>query len=163
LERQGPRIVRARERSNAALEKAKLSDGLAMHRDSTPPPKTHKFEHSITLTPSKKRNVMTSGLVFITSNFIQVEGQGSNKNCEVRIICRLDEDTLTYRTKEVPGILELKTGEDDLRAGCEKIFGYVLTLHNLMKDEIVNRCAYGSPTSGSPISNKRIATRIVRS
>ncbi|KAG0268517.1 hypothetical protein BGZ96_006686, partial [Linnemannia gamsii] len=63
LERQGPRIVRAKERSNAALEKVKLSDGLAMPRDSTPPPKTRKFKHTVTLTPSKKRNLMTSGLL----------------------------------------------------------------------------------------------------
>ncbi|KAF9117464.1 hypothetical protein BGW39_002160, partial [Mortierella sp. 14UC] len=46
LERQGPRIVRAKERSDAALEKVKLSDGLAVPRGSTPPPKTRKFKHS---------------------------------------------------------------------------------------------------------------------
>ncbi|KAF8926667.1 hypothetical protein BGZ47_002588 [Haplosporangium gracile] len=61
LERQGPRIVRAKERSNAALDKVKFSDGLATPRDSTPLPKTRKFKHSVTLMPSKKRNLMASG------------------------------------------------------------------------------------------------------
>ncbi|KAF9176599.1 hypothetical protein BGZ50_000268, partial [Haplosporangium sp. Z 11] len=49
--------------------------------------------------------------------------------------CALDEeDVLTYRTKDIPGMLDLKQGEEDVKKDCEKVFSYVLALYELMKD-----------------------------
>ena len=71
--------------------------------------------------------------------------------------CTLEEDdTLTYKGKEVMENLRIKHGVTALEDDCEILFGYVLVLYDLMKDEIVSRSAYGSPTVGSP-SNKRVA------
>ncbi|KAG0265614.1 hypothetical protein BG011_004405 [Mortierella polycephala] len=75
----------------------------------------------------------------------------------ILVECALDEeDVLTYRTKDIPGILDLKQGGEDAKKDCEKVFSYVLALYELMKDEIANRSAYGSPTSDTN-PNKRMA------
>ncbi|KAF9343282.1 hypothetical protein BGX26_005986 [Mortierella sp. AD094] len=72
--------------------------------------------------------------------------------------CTLDEDdTVTYRTKEVQDNLKLKHGEKSLREGCEIIFANVLALYELMRDEIVNRSSNSNSGSRSP-STKRVAT-----
>ncbi|KAF8946838.1 hypothetical protein BGZ47_011229, partial [Haplosporangium gracile] len=57
----------------------------------------------------------------------------------ILVECALDEeDVLTYRTKDIPGMLDLKQGEEDVKKDCEKVFSYVLALYELMKDETVN-------------------------
>lgn len=73
--------------------------------------------------------------------------------------CTLDEgDVLSFRVKDIPGMLDLKqTKKEDVEKDCEKVFSYVLALYQLMKVEIVNRSAYGSPSSDTPPS-KRVAT-----
>ncbi|KAF8930930.1 hypothetical protein BGZ47_000325 [Haplosporangium gracile] len=73
--------------------------------------------------------------------------------------CALDEgDVLSFRVKDIPGMLDLKqTKKEDVEKDCEKVFSYVLALFQLMKVEIVNRSAYGSPSSDTPPS-KRVAT-----
>ncbi|KAF8928766.1 hypothetical protein BGZ47_001448 [Haplosporangium gracile] len=78
--------------------------------------------------------------------------------------CSLDEgDVLSFRVKDIPGFLDLKQAEKkDVEKDCRKVFGYVLALYELMKAEIVNRSAYGSPSSDIPPS-KRIATGSPRS
>ncbi|KAK3846355.1 MAG: hypothetical protein J3R72DRAFT_486623 [Linnemannia gamsii] len=78
--------------------------------------------------------------------------------------CALDEgDVLSFRVKDIPGVLDLKqTKQEDVEKDCEKVFSYVLALYQLMKVEIVNRSAYGSPSSDTPPS-KRIATSSPRS
>ncbi|KAF8924242.1 hypothetical protein BGZ58_002005 [Dissophora ornata] len=81
------------------------------------------------------------------------------KDDQIQGLAQNMDGDLVFRTKEIPGILELELGEKELRVGCEKIFGHVLALHDLMKDD-VNRSAYGRPTSGSLLSNKRIATGV---
>lgn len=68
-----------------------------------------------------------------------------------------EEDALTYRKKNIPGILDLSQKLEDVETDCEKAFSYILALYDLMKDEIVNRSTYGSPASGS-VPSKRIAT-----
>jgi hypothetical protein len=73
--------------------------------------------------------------------------------------CTLDEeDALSFRTKNILPDLDLRSDEKTLREGCERIFGYVLALYDLMKYEIVNRNAYGSSASSSLNPNKRIST-----
>ncbi|KAF9167242.1 hypothetical protein DFQ26_005201 [Actinomortierella ambigua] len=62
LEREGPRIVRAKERFDAAAEKNRLSDGLTVPRDRKPLSKNRKFQNSVTLTPSKKRTRATGNV-----------------------------------------------------------------------------------------------------
>ncbi|KAI8597623.1 hypothetical protein EDD21DRAFT_418528 [Dissophora ornata] len=81
------------------------------------------------------------------------------KDDQIQGLAQNMDGDLVFRTKEIPGILELELGEKELRVGCEKIFGHVLALYDLMKDD-VNRSAYGRPTSGSLLSNKRIATGV---
>ncbi|KAG9063233.1 hypothetical protein KI688_004837 [Linnemannia hyalina] len=78
--------------------------------------------------------------------------------------CTLDEgDVLSFRVKDIPGVLDLKqTKKEDVEKDCEKVFSYVLALYQLMKVEIVNRSAYGSPSSDTPPS-ERIATSSPRS
>ncbi|KAG0349246.1 hypothetical protein BGZ54_004415, partial [Gamsiella multidivaricata] len=78
--------------------------------------------------------------------------------------CTLDEgDVLSFRVKDIPGVLDLKqTKKEDVEKDCEKVFSYVLALYQLMKAEIVNRSAYGSPSSDTPPS-KRMATGSPRS
>ncbi|KAF9155884.1 hypothetical protein BGX21_005445 [Mortierella sp. AD011] len=68
-----------------------------------------------------------------------------------------DDDTLTYKAKEVLRDLRLQQ-ENTLREDAKTLFEYVLSLYDRMKDETVNRSTYGSPAYGSPTSNKRIAT-----
>ncbi|KAF8925433.1 hypothetical protein BGZ58_000816 [Dissophora ornata] len=69
-----------------------------------------------------------------------------------------DDDTLTYKVKDVMENLRLKHGQKSLREDSEALFGYVLSLYDRMKDEIVNKSTHGSPVYGSPNSNKRIVT-----
>ncbi|KAF8924956.1 hypothetical protein BGZ47_003557, partial [Haplosporangium gracile] len=55
LEKQGSKVVRAKERFQVAHEKAKLAAGLAFPRSSTSPPRNRTFEHNVTFSPAKKR------------------------------------------------------------------------------------------------------------
>ncbi|KAF9175412.1 hypothetical protein BGX21_004584 [Mortierella sp. AD011] len=76
--------------------------------------------------------------------------------------CILDKkNTLTFRAKEIPQYLQMKLGEKELRDSCEIIFGYVLALFDLVKDEMINTGAYSNSSSSSNI-NKRIATDSAR-
>ncbi|KAG0255300.1 hypothetical protein DFQ27_006325, partial [Actinomortierella ambigua] len=72
--------------------------------------------------------------------------------------CTLEtDDTLTYKAKEVLRDLELQQ-ETKLREGAETLFCHVLSLFDLMKDEIVNRNSYSGPVSRSSTApNKRQA------
>ncbi|KAG0296251.1 hypothetical protein BGZ98_001034 [Dissophora globulifera] len=71
--------------------------------------------------------------------------------------CTLEEDDmLTFKAKEVMENFRIKHKLKVLKEDSETLFGYVLVLYDLMKDQIVNRSAYGSPTVRSP-SNKRVA------
>jgi len=54
--------------------------------------------------------------------------------------------------------LRLKHRQKTLREDSKILFGYVLSLYDRTKDEIVNRSTHGSPVYGSPNSNKRITT-----
>ncbi|KAI1294002.1 hypothetical protein EDD11_008287 [Mortierella claussenii] len=72
--------------------------------------------------------------------------------------CILDErDMLTNRTKDIPGILDLNQGLEEVKKDCEKVFRYVLALYELIKDEVVNRSAHGAATSDTPNPSKRIS------
>ncbi|KAF8967213.1 hypothetical protein BGZ46_000221 [Entomortierella lignicola] len=71
--------------------------------------------------------------------------------------CTLEDDeTLTYKVKEVMENFRFKHGEATLKEDSETLFGYVLSLYDHMKDEIVNRSSYNGSRSRSPTS-KRIA------
>ncbi|KAF9962758.1 hypothetical protein BGZ65_008103 [Modicella reniformis] len=80
--------------------------------------------------------------------------------------CTLDEeDTVTYRAKDIPvSFDENLRGRKDLRDGCKEIYSYVLSLFDLMKNEIVNRSSYNSPvvSRSSSAASKRRATRTAR-
>ncbi|KAF9405014.1 hypothetical protein BGZ94_003810, partial [Podila epigama] len=75
-----------------------------------------------------------------------------------------DDDTLTYKAKEVMENFRLKHGERMLREDAEILFGFVLSLYDRMKDEIVNRSSYNSPavSRSSSAANKRHATGAAR-
>ncbi|KAF9160980.1 hypothetical protein DFQ26_005016 [Actinomortierella ambigua] len=78
--------------------------------------------------------------------------------------CTLEtDDTLTYKAKEVLRDLELQQ-ETKLREGAETLFCHVLSLYDLMKDEIVNRSSYRGPVSRfSSAPHKRQAAGVSRS
>ncbi|KAG0307128.1 hypothetical protein BGZ97_000502 [Linnemannia gamsii] len=54
LEKQGSKVVRAKQRFQVAQENAKLAAGLAFPRSSTPP-RDRAFERNVTFSPAKKR------------------------------------------------------------------------------------------------------------
>lgn len=73
--------------------------------------------------------------------------------------CTLEEDdTLTYKAKEVMENLRLKHGEEMLKEDSKILFEYVLSLYDRMKHEIVNRSTHGAGASESLNSNKRLST-----
>ncbi|KAF9207746.1 hypothetical protein BGZ49_010647 [Haplosporangium sp. Z 27] len=62
LEKQGPRILRAKERYNAAQVKAKLADAISGNQSSTPPILIKKFQRNVTMSPTKKRTWTMSNM-----------------------------------------------------------------------------------------------------
>ncbi len=50
-----------------------------------------------------------------------------------------EDDTLSYKVKEVMEIFRLKHGEKILREDARTLFGCILSLYDCMKDEIVTR------------------------
>ncbi|KAF9940713.1 hypothetical protein BGZ65_006352 [Modicella reniformis] len=72
----------------------------------------------------------------------------------VIVECTSENDTVTFRTKEALGLLPLKDGVKALREGCKVLFGYILALYELMKNENMNR---SSRTMSRSPSIKRFA------
>ncbi|KAF8926572.1 hypothetical protein BGZ47_002656 [Haplosporangium gracile] len=71
LEKQGQKVLRAKERHDVTLEKAKLAKGVAMSSDTTHAASAKKFPNNVMLTPSKKRT-WTGGIrIQISSDPLQ--------------------------------------------------------------------------------------------
>ncbi|KAF9110348.1 hypothetical protein BGX30_008015, partial [Mortierella sp. GBA39] len=71
LEKQGQKVLRAKERRDVTLEKAKLAKGVAMSSDTTHATSANKFRNNVMLTPSKKRT-WTGGIrIQISSDPLQ--------------------------------------------------------------------------------------------
>ncbi|KAI8356310.1 hypothetical protein B0O80DRAFT_24139 [Mortierella sp. GBAus27b] len=73
---------------------------------------------------------------------------------------QVNNETPDYRTKEVLGDFRIGSGAQKMREDAETLFGYVLSLYDCMKEEIVNRTRCNSPAEPRPPSalGKRIAT-----